>query len=485
MRNDDGGYTAQSNMYQNHCDSSYMSSAVQAMPALLHGHMSGYECADVSINSPGYTGTPYSGTLSYPTSNAPDMSPFSSPLQTFSSPSYPSMDSGFSLNEECTFMSPAGSSFGSFPAAGVPHYPSSFHSESMVASPGGPSCFPVNFNQTTTAYSHTDPDLVGIQSGGGSPSQPRSIPRPAGLLISPMVSATAMQRSDSTGSIASNISARSKQDRRDQHCMKLLEKHIFHGQRTPIAPKGPLPAVTTSSAKSSGGVKKKAKKPNPRKRIPRVTCPEPDCSKDFRGDHEWRRHYNAKHAVRPEAWRIVDPFLQGKVPNITLKIPLKGCKPCDAGRVYNAAHNACAHFRRGHCMEKAEKKGKGKVAEADRRGGKAVGDDPPAQEIYDFFLQRVYLERDSDGNLHERDGPIIDGNGDAVSPIGVFLLEDVDGGVTDAASMRDDVSQTYGTPSEAGPFSPSSFATPSVFLSHNASAFNDYSGPEFHGPGYM
>lgn len=510
MRADDDAYVAQNNMYSNNCGSTYMSPAVQAVPTMIPLHnINGYECPEAPINSPGYANTSYSGTFSYPPSNAPELSPFASPLMNFANLSCTPMDSELSLNEGTSFMRQAGNSFGSYHSG--PQYPSSFYGESVMASPRPDNCYQATLNHAMPGY-HTD--LVGIQSNSGSPTQPRAIPRPTELLISPMVSATDMQRSGSNRSTASMRSTKSTREERRRNTLKM---QVVRGNRTPIAAKGTSPVASKgpSPAKGSGVGKKQ---PASRKKLPKVTCLQ--CGKDFRGDHELRRHDNSTHAERSEGWRIVDPCLQGKIPKVPLKNPLKGCKPCDTGRIYNAAHNACAHFRRGHCMEKPARRSNGKVAEEDKRGGKAVGDDPPAQVIYDFFLERVYLARNEDGSKREisaaefnaygtspsgvvqgevtidqvnveAESPVIvfqgdvnvdamspigdfqhDTDADAVSPIGVFQLEDIDGGITTSAFMEDDVSQAYETPSEMIAFSLPAVAAPSDFLSYNVPALD-------------
>ncbi|KAH6660562.1 hypothetical protein BKA67DRAFT_548440 [Truncatella angustata] len=92
----------------------------------------------------------------------------------------------------------------------------------------------------------------------------------------------------------------------------------------------------------------------------------------FRGEHELRRHNDAKHAALVKRWVCTEPQ------NNTLStpqpiIPLAKCKACVTQKRYGAYYNAAAHLRRAHFNP--------------HRGGKASGDWPPMTILKDWMRE--------------------------------------------------------------------------------------------------
>lgn len=92
----------------------------------------------------------------------------------------------------------------------------------------------------------------------------------------------------------------------------------------------------------------------------------------FRGEHELRRHNDAKHASLVKRWVCSES--QSYSPSAPQPIvPLSKCKACVTQKRYGAYYNAAAHLRRAHFNP--------------HRGGKASGDWPPMTILKDWMRE--------------------------------------------------------------------------------------------------
>jgi hypothetical protein len=92
----------------------------------------------------------------------------------------------------------------------------------------------------------------------------------------------------------------------------------------------------------------------------------------FRGEHELRRHTDAKHAALVKRWVCTEPEAYG-TNSPTPVVPLSKCKACVTQKRYGAYYNAAAHLRRAHFNP--------------HRGGKASGDWPPMAVLKDWMRE--------------------------------------------------------------------------------------------------
>ncbi|RDA90786.1 hypothetical protein CP533_3616 [Ophiocordyceps camponoti-saundersi (nom. inval.)] len=191
--------------------------------------------------------------------------------------------------------------------------------------------------------------------------------------------AEAMERSPSNASAKSTCSSLGR--RFKEACQRVRQ----NSSRNVIAPKpqqpqdvGPLTASTPSQRESKLALHKT---PYQRPKHPRVYCTRcRDHPDGFRGDHELRRHLNAKHRKTVKKFVCRDPATVGKPSPVAVLYPLSECKACSSAKQYGAYYNAAAHLRRTHFKPRAPR-GKNKSPADERRGGKGGGDWPPMSDL--------------------------------------------------------------------------------------------------------
>ncbi|KAM7206004.1 hypothetical protein V8F33_000834 [Rhypophila sp. PSN 637] len=241
-----------------------------------------------------------------------------------------------------------------------------------------------------------------------------------------------MERSISNTSIRSNRSL-------GHRAKEALYRQNFNAMSRNLKPKPAAdvsrkeaPESNPNKGKDGKAVITKAKYERPKH--PKVKCTQ--CNENpegFRGDHELRRHTEAKHKSTVKKWICRDPA-EARIPHTEKAIkPLKDCKQCSQQKQYGAYYNAAAHLRRTHFKVKPARKSaggsknssKGSHASSrlddEKRGGKGGGDWPSMAELKLWMLE-ISVHMDQEGAL----GP------DGVDSVGAPDQEDVDNELADA-----------------------------------------------------
>ncbi|KAK6223614.1 hypothetical protein QIS74_03558 [Colletotrichum tabaci] len=203
-----------------------------------------------------------------------------------------------------------------------------------------------------------------------------------------------MERSisaNSTASTKSTTERRAKEARLQQ---------IQNAHRTKICPK-PLEAAKPSQSAAAAAAKKEgkvavSKGSYTRPKHPKVFCDMCNEHPDgFRGDHELRRHINAKHEGVVKKFVCRDPSTVGIQPGVQAINPLSKCKQCVARKQYGAYYNAAAHLRRTHFKPKTPRGKNKRGDDEEKRGGKGGGDWPPMNELKQW-MEEVFVTADDE-----------------------------------------------------------------------------------------
>lgn len=214
-----------------------------------------------------------------------------------------------------------------------------------------------------------------------------------------------MDRSVSKDSIKSNSSLKHRAKEalaRQNNAAK--SRHLQPKPAADTIKPGPTEPAS-SKGKDGKAVIAKAKYERPKH--PKVRCHQ--CNENpegFRGEHELRRHTEAKHKSMVRKWICRDPGLAGITHSETAVKPLKDCKQCSQNKPYGAYYNAAAHLRRTHFNLKPRKGAAGSKStagtkadeEKEKRGGKGGGDWPPMSELK-LWMVDVMVPMDQAGAL--------------------------------------------------------------------------------------
>ncbi|KAI6781483.1 uncharacterized protein J7T54_001445 [Emericellopsis cladophorae] len=195
-----------------------------------------------------------------------------------------------------------------------------------------------------------------------------------------------MERTESNMSTSSTSSQRRYRERQQQI--------LRNGQaQSKLEPK-PQPPQTNADAKKNPVALPKSTQHAAPQSSKKLRCTECTDYTEFRGDHELRRHMDAKHNRFVTVFQCRDPAAQGMSSAVRPKVPLLGCKSCDAGKFYGQYYNAAAHLRRAHFSPR-EARSNRRNSKQEKRGGSAGGHWPPMDELKLWMVKVSVSQEDA------------------------------------------------------------------------------------------
>lgn len=227
--------------------------------------------------------------------------------------------------------------------------------------------------------------------------------------------APGMERStskDSMLSVKSNASLllRAKEALSRQNGNASKSRHL---QPKPAPDTVKQETIETVNAREGDGKAAISKAKYERPKHAKVPCKQcNEVPEGFRGEHELRRHIDAKHKTAIKKWVCRDPALEGIPHEENATRPLSDCKHCSQKKQYGAYYNAAAHLRRTHFSVKPSRKGRAPSKHAtkgpdpadepmEKRGGKGGGDWPSMNELKQWMVEVIVP---ADQNMLQ-DGP--------------------------------------------------------------------------------
>ncbi|KAJ3943576.1 uncharacterized protein N0V96_006502 [Colletotrichum fioriniae] len=298
------------------------------------------------------------------------------PPQNFLTP-YDGRNSQASLiNSVCPSMSSGTSAAETMP---LTRENSSFDNQSLSGAFG--------MTRINSAHSQGAADFMSPRGTSLSPQYPQQSPIDEQFLSQ---GSSMMERSISA---TSNASTKSSTERRAKEARL---QQIQNANRTKICPK-PHDAVKSQSASAKKEGKVAVSKGSyTRPKHPKVFCDMcSDHPDGFRGDHELRRHINAKHEGIVKKFVCRDPSTVGMQSGVQAINPLSKCKQCVARKQYGAYYNAAAHLRRTHFKPKTPRGKNKRGDDEEKRGGKGGGDWPPMNELKQW-MEEVFVAADDE-----------------------------------------------------------------------------------------